>query len=42
VDYIRGISPAIAIEQKVSIKNNWAPMVTSTEILRPPQAAVCA
>ena len=32
VDYIRGISPAIAIEQKVSIKNNRSTVGTSTEI----------
>ncbi|WP_299826135.1 excinuclease ABC subunit UvrA [uncultured Pontibacter sp.] len=32
VDYIKGISPAIAIEQKVSIKNNRSTVGTSTEI----------
>ncbi|QHL89398.1 excinuclease ABC subunit UvrA [Nibribacter ruber] len=32
VDYIRGISPAIAIEQKVSIRNNRSTVGTSTEI----------
>ena len=32
VDYIRGISPAIAIEQKVNIKNNRSTVGTSTEI----------
>lgn len=32
VDYIRGISPAIAIEQKVSTKNNRSTVGTSTEI----------
>ncbi len=32
VDYIRGISPAIAIEQKVSIKNNRSTVGISTEI----------
>ncbi|QNE41671.1 excinuclease ABC subunit A [Hymenobacter sp. NBH84] len=32
VDYIRGISPAIAIEQKVSIKNNRSTVGTSTEV----------
>jgi len=32
VDYIRGISPAIAIEQRVSIKNNRSTVGTSTEI----------
>ncbi|MGY2133732.1 excinuclease ABC subunit UvrA [Hymenobacter sp. HD11105] len=32
VDYIRGVSPAIAIEQKVSIKNNRSTVGTSTEI----------
>ena len=32
VDYIRGISPAIAIEQKVSMKNNRSTVGTSTEI----------
>ncbi len=32
VDYIRGISPAIAIEQKVSVKNNRSTVGTSTEI----------
>ncbi|MFT2009237.1 excinuclease ABC subunit UvrA [Pontibacter sp. 13R65] len=32
VDYIKGISPAIAIEQKVSIKNNRSTVGTNTEI----------
>ncbi len=32
VDYIRGISPAIAIEQKVSVRNNRSTVGTSTEI----------
>src|SRR6478736_9796602 len=32
VDYIKGISPAIAIEQKVNIKNNRSTVGTSTEI----------
>jgi excinuclease ABC subunit A len=32
VDYIRGISPAIAIEQKVTVRNNRSTVGTSTEI----------
>jgi excinuclease ABC subunit A len=32
VDYIRGISPAIAIEQKVSVRNNRSTVGTSTEV----------
>src|SRR6185369_7289918 len=32
VDYIKGISPAIAIEQKVNIKNTRSTVGTSTEI----------
>ncbi|MDX5348960.1 MAG: excinuclease ABC subunit A, partial [Hymenobacteraceae bacterium] len=32
VDYIKGISPAIAIEQKVNIKSNRSTVGTSTEI----------
>lgn len=32
VDYIRGISPAIAIEQKVSVRNNRSTVGTNTEI----------
>ncbi|WP_114782005.1 excinuclease ABC subunit UvrA [Botryobacter ruber] len=32
VDYIKGISPAIAIEQKVSVKSNRSTVGTSTEI----------
>src|SRR5687767_8196228 len=32
VDYIKGIAPAIAIEQKVNIKNNRSTVGTSTEI----------
>ncbi len=32
VDYIKGISPAIAIEQKVSVRNPRSTVATSTEI----------